>query len=49
MLVWAAFVANGSPPVVFIRGRLNSESYIDMLPENLLPEVPAITSGDYLF
>ena len=27
---------------------MNSESYVDMLAENLSPEAPLITGGDYL-
>ena len=28
---------------------MNSDRYVDMLGESLLPEVPLITSGDYIF
>ncbi|GBL83753.1 Transposable element Tc3 transposase [Araneus ventricosus] len=28
---------------------MNSQSYVDILADNLLPEAPLITSGDYLF
>lgn len=28
---------------------MNSERYVDVLAENLLPEAPLITCGDYLF
>ena len=48
-MVWAGFVASGKVPKVSIRGRMNSESNVDVLAENLLPEAPFITDGDYLF
>ena len=47
--MWTGFEANETTPIVSIRGLLNSESYVDMLSENLLPEASLITGGDYLF
>ena len=41
------FAASGTPPMMIIRNHLNSESYVAMLTENLLPEAPLITDGDY--
>lgn len=48
-MVRAAYGANGTTRIVFIRGRINEESDVGMLAEKLLSEVPVITSGDYLF
>ncbi|GBO29279.1 Transposable element Tc3 transposase [Araneus ventricosus] len=46
---WGGFATEGSTPIVFVQGRMNSESYVDVLADNLLPEAPLITSADYLF
>ena len=48
-MVQAGFPAIGTTPKVAIQDYLNSESYIDMLVESLLPKTPLITGGDYLF
>ena len=48
-MVWAGFAASRTTLIVSIRDRLNSESYVDMLVENLLPETLFITGSDYLF
>ncbi|GBM36738.1 hypothetical protein AVEN_171851-1 [Araneus ventricosus] len=49
LMVWGGFATEGTTPIVFVQGRMNSESYVDILADNLLPEAPLITSGDYLF
>ncbi|GBL74151.1 hypothetical protein AVEN_231040-1 [Araneus ventricosus] len=49
VMVWGNFVTEGTTPIVFVQGRMNSESYVDILADNLLPEAPLITSEDYLF
>ena len=49
VMVWAFFAANGTPPLVSIRGRLNLKSCVNMLTKKLLSEAPLIISGDYLF
>lgn len=49
VMVWGAFAANGTTPIVFINRTMNSDRYVDMLGESLLPEAPLITSGDYIF
>ena len=49
MMAWAGFVANGTPPIVSIRGCLNSNSYVDMLSENLLPDAHFNAGSDSLF
>ena len=48
-MVWGAFAAAGTTPIVFLQGRTNSIMYQDMLAENLLPNAPLITCGDYIF
>ncbi|GBN88792.1 Transposable element Tc3 transposase, partial [Araneus ventricosus] len=47
VMVWGGFATEGATPIVFVQGRVNSESYVDILADNLLPEAPLITSGDY--
>ena len=47
-MVQGAFAAGGTTPMDFVQGNKNSESYIDVLTENLLPEAPLITCGNYL-
>ena len=49
VMMWADFTANGTTPTMSILVRLNLESYIDMLAENLLSEAPLFAAGDYLF
>ncbi|GBM73692.1 Transposable element Tc3 transposase [Araneus ventricosus] len=49
VMVWGGFATEGTTPLVFVQGRMNSESYVDILADNILPEAPLITSGDYLF
>ena len=49
VMVWAGYAASGTTEIVFLQGKMNSNSYVDMLGDNLLPEAPLITSGDYLF
>ncbi|GBN83252.1 hypothetical protein AVEN_193027-1 [Araneus ventricosus] len=46
---WGGFATEGTTPIVFVQGRMNSDSYVDVLADNLLPEAPLITSADYLF
>ncbi|GBM73525.1 Transposable element Tc3 transposase [Araneus ventricosus] len=48
-MVWRGFGTEGTNPIVFVQCRMNSESYVDILADNLLPEAPLITSGGYLF
>ncbi|GBN44114.1 Transposable element Tc3 transposase [Araneus ventricosus] len=48
-MVWGGSATEGTTPIVFEQGRMNSESYVDKLTDNLLPEAPLIASGDYLF
>ncbi|GBM84936.1 Transposable element Tc3 transposase [Araneus ventricosus] len=48
VMVWGSFETEGATPIVFVQGRMNSESYVDILADNLLPETLLITSGDYL-
>ncbi|GBL86666.1 hypothetical protein AVEN_230574-1 [Araneus ventricosus] len=49
VMVWGGFATEGTTPIDFVQGRMNSESYVDILADNLLPEAPLITCGDYLF
>ncbi|GBN77400.1 Transposable element Tc3 transposase [Araneus ventricosus] len=49
VIVWGGFATDGTTRIVFVQGRMNSESHVDILADNLLPEAPLITSGDYLF
>ncbi|GBO23512.1 Transposable element Tc3 transposase [Araneus ventricosus] len=48
-MVWGGFATEGTTSIVFVQGRVNSESYVDILADNLLPEAPLIMSGVYLF
>lgn len=48
-MVWGGFAAKGTTPIVFMQCKTNSQTYLDILAENLLPEAPLITSGEYLF
>lgn len=49
LMIWGGFATVGTTPIVFVQGKMNSESYVDILADNLLPIAPLITSGDYLF
>lgn len=49
VMVWAAFAAGGTIPIVFMPNKMNSIMYQDMLGDNLLPIAPLITSGDWTF
>ena len=48
-MIWGGFATVGTTPVVFVQGKMNFESYVDILADNLLTKASLITSGDYLF
>ncbi|GBN23053.1 Transposable element Tc3 transposase [Araneus ventricosus] len=48
-MVWGGFATEVTTSIVFVQGRVNSQSYADILADNLLPEAPLIMSGVYLF
>jgi|SRR5579859_285509 len=43
-MIWGCFVGNKLGPIVFIDGTVNSDVYISILQENLLPFIDAIVS-----
>ena len=49
VMVWGAIAAGGTTPIVFIKEKMNSIMYQDMLGDNLLPIAPLITSGSWTF
>ena len=44
-MVWAAIAVGGTILIVFIKEKMNSIMYQDMLGDNLLLIAPLITSG----
>lgn len=46
MISQGGFVAHATTAIVFVQNRMNSESYVDMLVEKILP---FDADGDYLF
>ncbi|GBL94094.1 Transposable element Tc3 transposase [Araneus ventricosus] len=48
VMVWGGFATEGTTPIVFVQGRMNSDGYVDILADNLLTEAQLITSGDHL-
>ena len=48
-MIWGAFAANGTIPIVVIDTKINAVKYQDMLGDTLLPNAPLVTSGDWTF
>ena len=45
-MIWGCFVGNKLGPIAFINDTVNSDVYIDILRNNLLPYLDALTSDD---
>jgi hypothetical protein len=42
-MIWAGFVGNKLGPIVYINGTVNSDVYIDIVRQDLLPYLDALT------
>jgi hypothetical protein len=41
-MIWACFIANKLGPIGFVKGMVNSDSYIQMMMRNFVPFVEAL-------
>lgn len=49
LMVWAAFSAFGKTPILKVRGRMNSNQYIDMIEDVLINFSDEKMDGDFIF
>jgi hypothetical protein len=49
VMVWAAFSAFGKTPILKVRGRMNSKSYINMIEDVLINFTDEKMDGDFIF
>lgn len=49
VMIWGAFAANGTLPIVVIDNKINAEKYQNILGDILLPKAPQVTLGDWTF
>lgn len=49
LMVWAAFSMHGKTPLVKITTRMNSQKYIEMLDDVLIPYTDDYMSGDFIY